>query len=203
MYEGGTHVVGLADWVDNQELTTFFNHLNYTDEMAALYTELLQEWRGLGGTLFNAFVDVANTSKWGSWGALRHLDDSNPRWDSLSDFNLNTSAWWSDRPDSSFASGIFTTGTNANETLKGTPQEDILLAGDGDDNLISAGGSDYLHGGNGFDRAVFSGASEAYKFKRQGDVIIAIGPKGSSRLFSIEAVSFEDQPDILHPVSGL
>lgn len=203
MYEGGTHVVGLADWVNNTELTAFFNHLNYTDEMGDLYTKLLQEWRGLGGTMFNAFVDVANASKWGSWGALRHLDDSNPRWDSLSDFNLNTPAWWSDRPDISFANGIFTTGTNTNETLKGTPQEDILLAGNGDDILISAGGSDYLHGGNGSDRAVLSGAFKDYEFHRQKSIIIAISPKGSSRLFSIELVSFEDQPDTIHPVSGL
>lgn len=203
MYEGGTHVVGLADWVDNSELTAFFTHLNYTDEMASLYSELLQGWRRIGGTLFNAFVDVASASKWGSWGALRHVDDSNPRWDSLLDFNLNTPAWWSDRPETSFANGVYINGTNLNETLTGTAQEDTLLAGDGDDVLVSAGGSDYLHGGNGFDRAVLSGSLKEYTFHKQGNIIIAIGPKGSSRLFSIETVSFEDQPETLHPVSGL
>jgi hypothetical protein len=32
---------------------------------------------------FNAFVDVAAPSRWGSWGALRHLTDDNPRWQVL------------------------------------------------------------------------------------------------------------------------
>lgn len=33
--------------------------------------------------MFNTFVDVSKPSKWGSWGALRYLSDSNPRWDAV------------------------------------------------------------------------------------------------------------------------
>ena len=102
MYEGGSHVVGIGEWAGNERLNGFFMHLNYTQEMADIYKVLLQGWRDAGGTLFNAFVDVARISRWGSWGALRHLDDSNPRWDVLADFNANTPAWWSDRPASDF-----------------------------------------------------------------------------------------------------
>jgi len=86
MYEGGTHVVGLGPMVDNQALTDFFQHFNYTAEMGALYDTLLTGWQAIGGQLFNAFSDVYAPTKWGSWGALRHLDDENPRWDALVNF---------------------------------------------------------------------------------------------------------------------
>lgn len=94
MYEGGTHVVGVGRHVEDDDLTAFFTHLNYTEEMGALYDTLLQGWKDGGGTLFNAFVDAAAPSRWGSWGALRHLDDDNPRWRALQRFNRTVPAWW-------------------------------------------------------------------------------------------------------------
>lgn len=83
MYEGGTHVVGYGPTVDDAALTDFFTALNYTPEMGALYADLLAGWAQISGTPFNAFVDVTRPSKWGSWGALRHLTDDNPRWRAL------------------------------------------------------------------------------------------------------------------------
>ena len=86
MYEGGTHVTAHISQIDDELLTAFFHHLNYSKEMGKLYETLLQGWKSNGGQLFNAFTDVYSPSKWGSWGALRHLDDSNPRWDALVNF---------------------------------------------------------------------------------------------------------------------
>jgi hypothetical protein len=83
MYEGGTHIVGIGPQVDDERLTAFFQHLNYTPEMGALYTALLAGWDSVGGRMFNAYADIYVPTKWGSWGALRHLDDANPRWDAL------------------------------------------------------------------------------------------------------------------------
>ncbi|KIN61598.1 hypothetical protein Z945_2591 [Sulfitobacter noctilucae] len=83
MYEGGTHAVGIGPRVDNAELTAFLHHFNYSTEMGELYGTLLEGWQAVGGQLFNAFNDVYSPTKWGSWGALRHLDDANPRWDAL------------------------------------------------------------------------------------------------------------------------
>lgn len=83
MYEGGTHVVGIGAQVDDARLTAFFHHFNYTPQMGALYTALVNGWRDAGGQLFNAYADVYVPTKWGSWGALRHLDDENSRWDAL------------------------------------------------------------------------------------------------------------------------
>ncbi len=86
MYEGGTHVVGLGPMVDNTELTAFFQRLNYSPEMGALYRDLIRGWQTAGGTLFNAYVDVYAPTKWGSWGTLRYLSDDNPRWDAVAAF---------------------------------------------------------------------------------------------------------------------
>lgn len=83
MYEGGSHVVGYGAQVDDAALTEFFIHFNYTPEMAAIYADLMAGWATLTDQPFNAFVDVYRPGKWGSWGALRHLWDDNPRWQVL------------------------------------------------------------------------------------------------------------------------
>ncbi len=83
MYEGGTHATPIGAAVENELLVSFLMDFNYTQQMADLYEEALTSWSGLTGSPFNAFVDVASPSKWGSWGALRHLSDENPRWNAL------------------------------------------------------------------------------------------------------------------------
>ncbi|MQY42240.1 hypothetical protein GG681_06270 [Epibacterium sp. SM1969] len=83
MYEGGSHVVGVGPYVDDEELTAFFTHFNYTAEMGELYRQLLKDWHAAGGVLFGAYADVSAPGKWGSWGSLRTLTDKNPRWDAL------------------------------------------------------------------------------------------------------------------------
>jgi hypothetical protein len=85
MYEGGTHVVGFGAQMEDAELTAFFEQLNYSSEMGALYSELLAGWAMISEQPFNAFVDVYRPGKWGSWGALRHLGDDNPRWRALAE----------------------------------------------------------------------------------------------------------------------
>lgn len=86
MYEGGTHVVGVGQWQNDEELTEFFTHLNYTPEMGGLYAELLQMWSDEGGTLFNAFTAVGRPSQFGSWGHLRFLGDETSRMDAIDAF---------------------------------------------------------------------------------------------------------------------
>ena len=83
MYEGGSHVTGIHEMIDDQQISDFFVTLNYTPQMGALYRDLLQGWADAGGSLFNVYADVVAPGKWGSWGALRHLDDQNPRWDAI------------------------------------------------------------------------------------------------------------------------
>ncbi len=83
MYEGGSHIVGTGAAADDPRLAAFFQELSYSPQMGALYAELLAGWARLTDAPFNAFVDVAAPSTWGSWGALRSLTDDNPRWRAL------------------------------------------------------------------------------------------------------------------------
>jgi hypothetical protein len=82
-YEGGTHIVGIGPMVDDDEMNAFFYHLNYSPEMGLLYQELLAGWAAQSDGIFALFNDVTVPSKWGSWGNLRHLSDSSPRWDAI------------------------------------------------------------------------------------------------------------------------
>lgn len=83
MYEGGSHIVGVGPHIEDDALTDFFIHYNYSEDMGELYQELLSGWQELGGSLFNAYADVYTPGPWGSWGALRTLSDHNPRWAAL------------------------------------------------------------------------------------------------------------------------
>ncbi|WP_370047074.1 MULTISPECIES: calcium-binding protein [Salipiger] len=203
MYEGGTHVSAQMVRVQDEELAEFFKYFNYTPEMAKLYEELLTGWVASGGTLFNAFVDVAPASQWGSWGALRHLADDNPRWNMLMSYNATAPADWESRAPGSFDDGLLLEGDAGSETLEGSAKPDILLGGDGDDTLIGQGGDDILHGGEGRDVAVLPGAQADYAFTREEGRLVANGPQGIVRMVQVEALSFSDAPEVELPTAGL
>ena len=207
MYEGGTHVVGIGEWTNDEDLTEYFIHLNYTDGMAALYGELMQSWKDAGGTLFNAFVDVGAPSKWGSWGGLRHLDDANPRWDALLAFNDANPGWWEERDADAF--GIDPTdpilGTDEADSLSGTAGDDSLfgLGGndqlngqDGNDLLAGGEGDDSLSGGAGVDLAAYADATSGIRVRLDITERQNTGGGGRDTLSGVENVSgsaFGDQ----------
>ncbi len=190
MYEGGSHITGTGDWTNNQDLTAFLTHFSYSPAMAQLYHQALSGWRQQGGTVFTGFVDVAAASKWGSWGALRHLDDKNPRNDALRSFNAQTPAWWGEREAGSFTNGLVERGTNGNDQLGGTRKADVLIGLEGDDVLLALGDGDRLNGGPGNDIAVLPGVVEDYSFYHQNGLLVADGPQGRVFLYSIETVRF-------------
>ncbi|EPX82428.1 hypothetical protein [Salipiger mucosus] len=203
MYEGGTHVVGHGTRLEDERLTAFFETLNYSPEMAKLYESLLTGWVAAGGTLFNAFVDVSGATKWGSWGALRHLDDANPRWDMLMAYNASAPTDWDPRPEGTFAEGEIVEGTRRGDRLEGTPEEDVLLGGPGDDVLSGAGGADRLHGGAGTDTAILPGTREGYSFARRDGRLIATREGIEVWLTEIERIAFEDGSEAAIETAGL
>lgn len=194
MYEGGTHVVGHGAVVENDALTEFFIGFNYSPQMGVLYDELLSGWTAAGGTLFNAFVDVAAPSKWGSWGALRHLDDTTPRWDALMRANAQAPEWDADRATGTFLHGRTEVAGPEGARLEGTAKADILLGAAGDDVLVGNGGHDRIHGGAGRDLAILPGDRETYGIGRDGARVILEGPQGAVVLVDVETVEFADTP---------
>lgn len=96
VYEGGSHIVGVGDPVNNDQLTEFLIAVNKHPKMYDLYTEVFNGWKQAGGTLFNHFVDINQPTKWGSWGALDYVtQDTSPKYKALLDFMNKNPKWWS------------------------------------------------------------------------------------------------------------
>lgn len=203
MYEGGTHVAVSGEWSNNETLIEFFKQFNYSPQMAGLYTDILNGWKASNGTLFNAFVDVAKPSQYGSWGALRHLQDQNPRWDALMTFNSQTPAWWEERLPNAFEGGRIELGDDDANEIKGTRQADVLIGKGGDDVLIPMGGRDRLIGGEGFDAVLLPGGPSSYSFSKSDAGIRVRSNFVDAELRDVEMLWFEADEDLAIMVDDL
>lgn len=203
MYEGGTHIIGREAWVHDDTLTAFLNAFNYSPEMADIYQDLLAAWDAAGGTFFNAFVDVSKPSQWGSWGALRHLGDSNPRADVLTAYNAAGAQWASDRGADAFEAGDILFGIDGADILSGTQYPDVLIGGAGDDEFYPDAGKNHVHGGAGNDHVVLPGFLEEYRFAAEGPRLVASSDLGVTRLVAVETLSFSETPELILSTSDL
>jgi hypothetical protein len=94
-YEGGQHINGARGVENNEKLTKFFIELNRHPEMYNMYTQLLNDWKKAGGTLFMHFLDIGLPSKWGSWGALEYVEQNgSPKYNALMEFISKNQCWW-------------------------------------------------------------------------------------------------------------
>ena len=96
-YEGGQHLTGVGASVDNPRLNRLFDAANRDRRMHALYLELLERWRELGGALFVHYLSCGAYSKWGRWGALEAPDQPlsrAPKHAALLEFSERNPAWW-------------------------------------------------------------------------------------------------------------
>ena len=90
-YEGGQHLVGVGGAENNSTLATMFTAANRDARMGSLYTSYLQGWEDRGGGLFMHFSDIGTYSRYGSWGALEHVEQtSSPKYDALWAYSLGT-----------------------------------------------------------------------------------------------------------------
>jgi Ca2+-binding RTX toxin-like protein len=151
-YEGGQHVVGVGNVVNNQEITDFFVRLNRDPRMGTLYQEYLDAWKQLGGGLFTNFSDVGESGKWGSWGVKERWNQEPTAKSSALDNFINTNdRWWADG-SSGEKVGDFQRGQAGQDSLVGSAFNDTMLGGAGNDTLTGGTGNDYLHGEDGNDR---------------------------------------------------
>lgn len=102
MYEGGTHMIVPQSLRENQNVLDFYAYFSYTDSMALIYEALLDSWKDAGGDMFNIFVECNNPSQYGYWGAKRSINDDNPRWDAIIEYNNSIVAWWEERDIATF-----------------------------------------------------------------------------------------------------
>lgn len=148
-YEGGTHLLGQQEY--HESLADFFISVNNDPRMGALYQQFYQHWKKIPGvTLLNHFHDVGKHSKFGSWGALRHLEDKSARWDFITSVN-QLPGDWEGRSKTAFDHGLIASGDRTSNKIKGTNEEDFIIGKDGNDELYGGERNDGLHGGEGED----------------------------------------------------
>ncbi|EYD72077.1 hypothetical protein [Limimaricola hongkongensis] len=188
MYEAGPHLVAGPKGRDDPALTGFLADLTHAPEIPEIIDGVMAGWRAAGGTQATAYLDIAPASRWGSWGALRHLDDASPLWEAWMRHNRD-GVDWERRAPGSFDDGLVLEGAAAAERLVGTVEEDLLLGGGGDD-VIHAGPGDRINGGPGRDRVVLPAAWRARPVAWEG-ARLAIGT-GPSRivLAGIEEIAY-------------
>ena len=86
-YEGGQHLVGSGGVEDNSKVTDLFIAANRDSRMYNTYLNYLNKLEKSGINLFNNWLDIGAYSKWGSWGALEHLNqEKSPKYNALMDF---------------------------------------------------------------------------------------------------------------------
>ena len=188
MYEGGTHVTGHGAVTRDAAVTDLFVRFSYSPQMARLYSDLLAAWDAAGGQLFNAFVDTAPPSRWGSWGAWRYPGDVNPRVATLLAHASRPGPVASD----AYLHGVYRRGTASDDAHIGTQESDLLLGAAGDDRFRPMGGNDIIHGGPGHDTVILGGAADEWQRSGDGETVVMTGPSGIKRLTAIERVEFDD-----------
>jgi hypothetical protein len=96
-YEGGQHLVGLNEALNNAELTNAFIAFNRDPRLKQLYLDYLTGWKQAGGQLFVHYTDTGKYSKWGSWGSLEYIAQQRaiaPKFDALQTFIEMNPVWW-------------------------------------------------------------------------------------------------------------
>ncbi|MBI2565454.1 MAG: SUMF1/EgtB/PvdO family nonheme iron enzyme [Candidatus Schekmanbacteria bacterium] len=95
-YEGGQHLVGVGELLDDASMEALFHAANRDVRMGEVYRRWFAGWRDRGGTLFMHFTNAGGWSKYGSWGALEHQDQgASPKYDAITQFIDENPCWWS------------------------------------------------------------------------------------------------------------
>ncbi|SJM94856.1 PA14 domain-containing protein [Crenothrix polyspora] len=84
-YEGGQHLVGVGNVINNAALTNLFIAANRDPRMGDMYSQYLKNWRTItGGDLFINFSSMGQYGRYGSWGVLENMTQtSTPKYDAL------------------------------------------------------------------------------------------------------------------------
>jgi hypothetical protein len=88
-YEGGQHLVGVGNVVNNERISNLFTAVNRHPAMKDIYLQYLDLWKRAGGGMFVNFANTATVSKWGNWGAREYLSqplEQAPKADALQTF---------------------------------------------------------------------------------------------------------------------
>jgi hypothetical protein len=184
-YEGGQHLVGIQGVENNQAITDLLIAANRDPRMGQLYSDYLQGWDKLtNGSLFVNFSDIGTPSKWGSWGALEHLNQkTSPKWEALQDFMKSNGQLASKDPSTETGTGDKDSGdnlTNKGDSNTLTDKEDANTLTDKEGNDIPS--SDQSNKVLAANKTPWSGDNKN-AFTDQGDNDILTGGQSNDMLW--------------------
>jgi hypothetical protein len=81
-YEGGQHLVGLAETLNDKSVNELLMAANRDARMGEAYALHLDDWQAAGGGLYNLWNSVSPYTLWGSWGLKEYRDQAGaPKYD--------------------------------------------------------------------------------------------------------------------------
>lgn len=177
LYEGGQHIHsgGLKP-----PLNDFMIEFVRSPKMADLYMRLWDGWMEIGDGPFRHAGDIRRPNRWGSWGLLSHVGDTNAVAEAVFGRNRTEARWWPDeRAPGTFLQGVTLFGDERGEEMVGTVEEDYLIGRGGDDTLWGHDRNDGLNGGPGDDR-LYGGPGDDRLVGGPGDDLLVSGPGGGT-----------------------
>jgi hypothetical protein len=94
-YEGGQHLAAVGANQNNQQMIDAFVAANRDSRMRSYYTEHLNDWRRLGGKLFNHYVHISSSGRQGAFGELEsQTQETSPKLEALQGFVYGNDCWW-------------------------------------------------------------------------------------------------------------
>jgi hypothetical protein len=89
-YEGGQSLMGYWGTENNDTLTALYNATNRDPGMGQIYANYLTKWRSYGGGMFIHYLNCLNNTKWGYWGTIERLDQTQtPKFTAIQQFIEN------------------------------------------------------------------------------------------------------------------
>ena len=76
-YEGGQSLMGYFGVENNDTITALYTAANRDPRMGQVYANYLNKWRSYGGGMFIHYLNCLNSTKWGYWGSIERLDQTN------------------------------------------------------------------------------------------------------------------------------
>jgi hypothetical protein len=94
-YEGGQHLAPSGANQNTPQMVDAFIAANRDARMRTYYTEHLNDWRRLGGKLFNHYLHISTPGKQGSFGELEsQTQETSPKLEALQGFVYDNDCWW-------------------------------------------------------------------------------------------------------------
>jgi Ca2+-binding RTX toxin-like protein len=202
-YEGGLGLTAyqFAD-ADQPDVLALFAALEKDPRMGDLYARMVSDFAANGGSGLNQFNDVGSPSKWGNWGVLESIYDTDrPRYDALVEASLAAKAAQSAGGDSTQVNvrtvaasytlashqmnlsyigtgGFSGRGNDAANTIIGGNSFNMLYGGGGADTIVGGQRNDVIDGGTGADLMIGGYGDDTYTVDNKNDVVTELVGQG-------------------------